>query len=151
MTAELWPQHGASSESWVCVQALQAVQMLLLAISAPHTLCERCCCQGAWPGQRGKGGRNSIFFACTGIPSALLLTEGGFTSVPLCCTLGSRSGSGISENICRSVPRILQVSEHSPALRQDPKMRRLCHGYLLKDVVWQKGKYGRKRKILVPK
>lgn len=61
MTAELWPQHGVSSELWVCAQALQDVLMLHLTISVPHKLCERCCCQGAWLGEERKGEETAAF------------------------------------------------------------------------------------------
>lgn len=82
---------------------------------------------------------------------AMLLTKGGFVSSPLFSTLDSRSGCGIWKNVCCLVSRILQISEHSPDFRQDSKMRLLCHEYLLKDVIWQKGKYGRNTKNLVQK
>lgn len=82
MTAELWPQHGVSSESWLCVQALQAVLMLCLTISAPDKPWEKCSCQAACLGKERK--REGTYFlpVLESHLSALLLTKGGFASPP---------------------------------------------------------------------
>lgn len=125
VTAELWPQHGVSPDLWLCcVQNVSALQTVLLpppTIPTPHRLCNRCCCQGAWPGQRERGKRQPLVYLCHDlIHQPCFSQRKGLPPFLLCYSLGSKNSCGIS-NRHSGQWQDFKVSKQSRALRQSSK------------------------------